>query len=82
MRLSISIACGLALALAGPIAACQAQGLRIPTLTQQQVSHMLPSQLPTVYRDAEPPYEIHETDGLSRNPDDCIKWGCIDVNGR
>lgn len=20
----------------------------------------------------------HETDGLSRNPDDCVRWGCID----
>jgi hypothetical protein len=23
------------------------------------------------------PYNIHETDGLSRNPDDCMRWGCI-----
>ena len=22
----------------------------------------------------------HETDGLSRNPDDCVKYGCIDSN--
>ena len=20
----------------------------------------------------------HETDGLSRNPDDCVRWGCVD----
>ena len=55
-------------------------GQPIPVLTQAQLSHMLPSQIPTVYRDAEPPYQVHETDGLSRNPNDCVKWGCIDNN--
>jgi hypothetical protein len=25
--------------------------------------------------------DVHETDGLSRNPDDCVKWGCIDNGG-
>jgi hypothetical protein len=24
--------------------------------------------------------EQHETDGLSRNPDDCVTYGCIDNN--
>jgi hypothetical protein len=23
----------------------------------------------------------HETDGLSRNPDDCVRWGCVDNSG-
>ena len=23
----------------------------------------------------------HETDGLSRNPDDCVRWGCVDNGG-
>jgi hypothetical protein len=23
----------------------------------------------------------HETDGLSRNPNDCLKYGCIDTGG-
>jgi hypothetical protein len=27
------------------------------------------------------PYSAHETDGLSRNPDDCAKYGCIDSGG-
>jgi hypothetical protein len=22
----------------------------------------------------------HEADGLSRNPDDCVRWGCVDNN--
>jgi hypothetical protein len=26
------------------------------------------------------PYNFHETDGLSRNPNDCVVWGCIDSN--
>jgi hypothetical protein len=68
----------LALAAAAPVG--QAHGQPIPVLTQAQLSHMLPSQIPTVYRDAEPPYQVHETDGLSRNPNDCVKWGCIDNN--
>jgi hypothetical protein len=42
-----------------------------------------PSALLRAYKDPNPlipyPYNIHETDGLSRNPDDCVKWGCIDV---
>jgi hypothetical protein len=24
------------------------------------------------------PYSAHKTDGLSRNPEDCAKYGCID----
>ena len=27
------------------------------------------------------PFSAHETDGLSRNPDDCAKYGCIDDGG-
>jgi hypothetical protein len=38
---------------------------------------------PTVFPSARPqpyPYNFHETDGLSRNPNDCVVWGCIDNN--
>jgi hypothetical protein len=38
---------------------------------------------PTVFPSARPqpyPYNFHETDGLSRNPNDCVVWGCIDSN--
>jgi hypothetical protein len=34
---------------------------------------MFPSAWPRPY-----PYSFHETDGLSRNPNDCVVWGCID----
>jgi hypothetical protein len=27
------------------------------------------------------PYNYHRTDGLSRNPDDCVKYGCVDSGG-
>jgi hypothetical protein len=27
------------------------------------------------------PLNYHQTDGLSRNPDDCLKYGCIDNGG-
>jgi hypothetical protein len=38
---------------------------------------------PTVFPSARPqpyPCNFHETDGLSRNPNDCVVWGCIDAN--
>jgi hypothetical protein len=44
-----------------------------------------PSQLPRIFKGPTNPYgypyNIHETDGLSRNPDDCVRWGCVDVGG-
>jgi hypothetical protein len=36
---------------------------------------VFPSKRPQPY-----PYNFHETDGLSRNPNDCVVWGCIDSN--
>ena len=44
-----------------------------------------PDKLPRIFRDPTNPYgypyNIHETDGLSRNPDDCAKWGCVENAG-
>jgi len=80
MSHSLIYALALSVALVAAAPVDHAQGEPIPVLTQAQLSHMLPSQIPTVYRDAEPPYQVHETDGLSRNPNDCVKWGCIDNN--
>ena len=37
----------------------------------------------TIFLSAPPqpyPYNDHETDGLSRNPNDCVMSGCIDSN--
>jgi len=51
----------------------------------QQVNQMPASQVPTRFVDPSNPYgypyNVHETDGLSRNPDDCVRWGCVDVGG-
>ena len=84
MRRSIVRPLVLAIALAGPVAGCQTQQRPIPTLTLQAAMRLPPGQVPTVFKDPTNPYgypyNIHETDGLSRNPDDCVIWGCIDVN--
>ena len=75
----------LAVALAALVAGCETEGQRLPTITAQAASQLPASQLPRVFKDPDPlvayPYNIHETDGLSRNPDDCAKWGCVDVGG-
>jgi hypothetical protein len=76
----------LAVALAGPVSACETQGQRIPLITAEAASQLPASELPRVFKDPNPlvpyPYNIHETDGLSRNPDDCVRWGCIDQGNR
>jgi hypothetical protein len=54
----------------------------VPVMTLRAALQLPPSQLPTVFISPNPyqyyPYNVHETDGLSRNPDDCTRWGCID----
>jgi hypothetical protein len=84
MRPSLFLRLALAVALPG-VAGCQTEGRSIPTLTAQAASRLPPSQLPRIFKDPTNPYgypyNIHETDGLSRNPDDCVRWGCVDVGG-
>jgi hypothetical protein len=85
MRRSNFLRLALAVAAAGFLAACQSEQRNIPNLTAEAASKLPPGQLPRIFRDPTSPYgypyNIHETDGLSRNPDDCIRWGCIDVGG-
>jgi hypothetical protein len=54
----------------------------VPVMTLRAALQLPPSQLPRVFISPNPyqyyPYNVHETDGLSRNPDDCMRWGCID----
>ena len=73
----------LGVAAAAAVAGCQTEGQRLPLITAQAASRLPASQLPRVFKDPDPlsyyPYNIHETDGLSRNPDDCARWGCVDV---
>jgi hypothetical protein len=83
MRPSIVRQMMLVPALAACVAGCQAEKRNIPDLTAEAASRLPPDKLPRIFRDPTNPYgypyNIHETDGLSRNPDDCAKWGCIDV---
>jgi hypothetical protein len=79
----LRIAFGAALAVS--VAGCQTESRNIPVMTLQQANQLPPSQLPRIFRDPSNPYgypyNVHETDGLSRNPDDCARWGCVDVGG-
>jgi hypothetical protein len=77
----LAVAAALAGSLAAPVAV-RAQDQGIPVMTLRAALRLPPDQLPTVFRSPNPyqhePYNIHRTDGLSRNPDDCMRWGCID----
>ena len=85
MRLSLKTRLMFVAALAGlPAAtlAARAQDSNIPVMTLRAALQLPPSQLPKVFISPNPyqhyPYNVHRTDGLSRNPDDCMRWGCID----
>ena len=84
MRPSIVRRVMLVAALGASVGACQTQR-NIPDLTAEAASKLPPDKVPRIFRDPTNPYgypyNIHETDGLSRNPDDCSKWGCVDVGG-
>ena len=85
MRLSLNsrlmFVAALAGSLAGPVAV-RAQDQNIPVMTLRAALQLPPDQLPKVFISPNPyqhyPYNVHRTDGLSRNPDDCMRWGCID----
>ena len=85
MRRTIYLRIALGATLAGSAAGCQTESRNIPVLTMQQANQLPASQVPRIFRDPSNPYvypyNVHETDGLSRNPDDCIRWGCVDVGG-
>ena len=82
MRPSIFLHLTLAAVLAGLVAGCQTESRNIPTMTLATAMSLPADQVPRIFRDpANPygyPYNVHQTDGLSRNPDDCVRWGCID----
>jgi hypothetical protein len=85
MRRTICLPVVLGAALAGSLAGCQTESQNLPRITIQQANQLPASQVPTRFIDPSNPYgypyNVHETDGLSRNPDDCVRWGCIDVGG-
>lgn len=85
MKPSDFLRLALVAAAAGSAAGCQTEQRNIPDLTMAAASKLPPSKLPRIFRDPTNPYgypyNVHETDGLSRNPDDCNRWGCVDVGG-
>jgi hypothetical protein len=92
MTKTILVSTVLALLCAGPMTATAAlsQNAGVPATHAWRVAHQnladmraAAPQRPTVFPSARPqpyPYNFHETDGLSRNPNDCAVWGCIDSN--
>jgi hypothetical protein len=62
----------------GPPVAVRAAQDGIPVMTVVAAEQLPPDQRPVEFRSPRPPYNIHRTDGFSRNPDDCMRWGCID----
>jgi hypothetical protein len=70
------------LSLAAAVGGCQTESKPIPVMSVIQYEALPPGQKPIMFRDPDPllafPYNIHETDGLSRNPNDCARWGCVD----
>jgi hypothetical protein len=85
MRQNTVLWFAFAASLAACLGACQTQQRNIPDLTLAQALALPPDKVPKIFRDPTYPYgypyNVHETDGLSRNPDDCTRWGCVDVGG-
>jgi hypothetical protein len=83
MRRTIFRRVAIVAALACFVVGCNTERRTIPDLTLAAALKLPPEKVPTIFRDPTNPYgypyNIHETDGLSRNPDDCARWGCVDV---
>ncbi len=85
MRTKIMLPLALGIALAIPASAFAALSASRPVYTHRVIHHRsvvaraeVPARAPT-YAPARPyHFGDHETDGLSRNPDDCVTYGCID----
>ena len=82
MKTPVLLRLARAAVLSGFVAGCQSQN--IPNLTAEAANKLPPDKLPRIFRDPTNPYgypyDVHETDGLSRNPDDCARWGCLDTS--
>jgi hypothetical protein len=83
MKRQIVLPLVLGIALAAPVSAYAAANDYKPVHHRIVVAHALAPAPPTGYFVASPqpyPFNYHETDGLSRNLDDCVKYGCVDSN--
>ena len=85
MRTKIALPLALGVALATPASAYAALAAPEPIQTHRVIYHRrvaaraeVPAPAPA-YAPARPyHFGDQETDGLSRNPDDCVTYGCID----
>jgi hypothetical protein len=87
MKTFLNASVALGILLAGPVMTYPAASASAPTLHRAHPHHK------AVFADAKAlaplsatpaaaaPYSAHQMDGLSRNPDDCLKYGCIDNGG-
>jgi hypothetical protein len=86
MRQKIALPLALGIALAAPLSAYDALGG--PVHEYRAIHHRsvamraeAPGQA-AIFAPVRPAtFGDHETDGLSRNPDDCVTYGCIDNGG-
>ena len=91
MRALIALPLALGIALTNPAGAFAANDIPGQQLHRYRAIHhrtvvaraeapapapIFPARGPRPY-----PFNTHETDGLSRNPNDCVKYGCIDAGG-
>lgn len=96
VRTEAALACGFvmtALVLAAPNTAAEAGSratvTRHPTSQREFVDPRAIAQVPAApaffslpsFGSYVPPPRKPETDGLSRNPNDCVRYGCIDNGG-
>jgi hypothetical protein len=83
--LNSSVALGILLA--GPVMTYPTASASAPTMHRAHPNHQAnfadTEALAPLWATpaAAAPYSAHRTDGLSRNPDDCAKYGCIDNGG-
>ncbi len=86
MRSSVLRAVAGAFLSAAALAGCQTEPRTLPVMSMSDFYKLPADQRPVAFKDPDPnlfyPYNVHRTDGLSRNPDDCVRWGCIDQNAR
>jgi hypothetical protein len=83
MKTQIVLPLALGIVLAAPVSSYAALAHYRPVHHHAVVARAQTPAPPIRYFVAGPwpyPYNYHRTDGLSRNPDDCVKYGCVDSN--
>ena len=86
----------LGIVLASPVAACATERSHTPVLSHRAIHHRAVVYHDTIFvrralagraeapvgaRPWRDPFKPRETDGLSRDPNDCASYGCVDNGG-